>query len=125
MRSNGCTVIYGPVEVPHTDTSVCCRIMTESPLWYEANERYDEAEASLLQIAKWNKVPISGIRLKRGQKAVEKEATTKEEESGLVQNGGQPDRVTEHARSAIDVKVTDLFIDPLLRKHTIISSFLW
>ena len=47
---------------PH---AIVCRIMVESPWWLAAKKRYKEAEEVLEKIAKWNKVPVASIHLRR------------------------------------------------------------
>ena len=73
------------------------RIIPESPEWLYSVKRYDDAEAALKKMAKWNGVPAPTLTLKRAEKVEEE----------------------------VKVPISDMFLDPKIRRHICITGFLW
>ena len=126
-RSNDCNVMMHPHD--HIFIKVCWpfSIMVESPVWTAARGNYEQAQESLMKIARWNRVPTSGIRLKQiGDDSADESDSIKQEhnchsEESLGQRGSNDEPIPP----ASTITFLDLFKDGVLRTLSLVSIILW
>ena len=102
-----------------------CRVMVESPWWLAAKKRYGEAEQVLEKIAKWNKVPVTAIHLRRHDQVHDSTALSTETKVGEESENVSQQVQNNRKRNDVTVKLIDLVQDHVLLKVSLISVLLW